>query len=1203
MGVKWTPNQQQIIEHRNGNLLVSAAAGSGKTAVLVERIIQKILDPDHPVDIDRMLVVTFTKAAAAQMRERVSQALEKCMDAEPDNPYLQRQYTLVHHAQITTIDSFCLYIVKNYFHVIDLEPGFRVGDPGELSLIGQDVLSEVLEKLYEAQDENFLAFSDSYSNAKNDNPIVEMVSQLYEYAQSAPWPLEWLEGLGDSYDEQALDLSNLKSSNSWLSQLVEELKHIIGSYKDQLLQAKELCLLPDGPDMYLETIEAIIEQMNHFEDIEDFDELGFALKNLDFGRLKVRKNFEGDKKVQELVKKIREDAKKKLDAIYKESFALPLQDQLQDMRLVGKAVKTLARVTRAYTIAFSEKKREKKLLDFSDIEHMALQILVDPITKEPSAIAHEFRDCFDEIMIDEYQDSNYVQEEILTAIAGKDGRENRFMVGDVKQSIYRFRLARPELFIEKYDSYTEKMSRNRKICLDQNFRSRTNVLDSVNALFYRIMKRDVGGVTYDAAAALYPGASYPQCGADDFFKTRLLLADSGKEAREISGAESNNQQEAIIIAEEIHRLLADGRVTGEDGTLRPVRLSDIVILLRSPSGWGDELSSTLMDYGIPSHQLSQKGYFSATEVQTVLAMCHVIDNPLQDIPLAAAARSAFFGFTNEELARIRTASEKVLFYDCMTEYAAGGALEPLREKTAHMLSVIDDYREKSRHLPVHTILEQLMQENHYLMYVSALPAGKKRAANLAMLIEQAVAFERTSYRGLFHFIRYMEQLQEYEVDFGEADVIGESEDVVRIMSIHKSKGLEFPIVFVAGLGREFNKKDSQKQMILDYEYGVGLTCIEGEKRRKKTTLLKKMMSMRIAAENMGEELRVLYVAMTRAKEQLILTAASKNIDTVLMTAELKKESNVSYLDRAGATGYLQWVLPCALANPEYFAVEIYRAEDFHIQDELKITENLVQKDLFLQSVDDADELIVQELDEKLTWPYPYEEEVMLRTKVSVSELKHRAMQIDPMEEQSLEWYARPTEKTLAAAKFLQTEEERQADNYQGALRGSAMHRMMEYLNYEMDLSAVNETQIQNQLEQLQQDGKMSEEYASLVNCEKIARFMKTPLAGRIARADRDEKLFREQPFVMGLPANETDATIQSEELVLVQGIIDLYFEDTDGQLVLLDYKTDAVSEAKQLIERYQTQMNLYAKALEKATGKRVKEKFIYAFRLDQSIQL
>ena len=1214
MGVSWTEQQQQVIDLRGCNLLVSAAAGSGKTAVLVERIIQKVLSSEHPVDIDRMLVVTFTKAAAAEMRERVAKAIEERMALDPGNAYLNRQYTLVHHAQITTIDSFCLYVVKNYFQCIDLEPGFRVGDPGELSLLAEDVLTDVLERWYDEADSEFIRFADNYATAKSDAPLAQMVQNLYTFSTSYPWQEEWLQSLCEPYEPQALTPEALVDGDNWLQDLMRYVHAVLSGERAQLILASRLCEEPGGPDMYLDNIRYVIEQMQLLDDIADYDALGQAIDEVDFGRLGTRRGFDGDKGIQELVKSLRTQVKDDLQKLHKKYFGRTLRAQLDDLAETGRSIAVLSRLTMDYANAYRTKKQERGLLDFSDIEHMALRILIDEKTKEPTEVAREFQSMFEEVMIDEYQDSNYVQETILSAVSGGNGTDNRFMVGDVKQSIYRFRLARPELFMEKYDTYTESESRCRKICLKQNFRSRPEVLESVNDLFYRIMKRDVGGVEYDRDAALYPGASFPQPQDGDAYRTRILLADSDTESLDESGADNAKELEAAMIAEEIRRVVESQQISDGAGGFRPVCYSDIVILLRSPGSWGDELAEQLAARGIPSHQMSQTGYFGTTEVQTVLGLCHVIDNPLQDIPLAAVMRSMFFNFTDAQLAQIRLMGQAAFFYDHVTAYAIEGDDPLLREKCSCFLQRFETYREMARHLSVHDLLDEILRESSYLNLVRALPAGERRLANVEMLLQHAAGFERMSYQGLFSFIRYMEQLQKYEVDYGEADVTGEHENVVRIMSIHKSKGLEFPIVFVSGLGRRFNKKDSEDTMILDSTYGVGLTCSEGKRHRKRTTLLKEMIAAHIAGDNIGEELRVLYVALTRAKEQLILTGTLKGLETALLRYELESEQDASFLDRREAGCYLDWIMPGAYRHPEHLSIETYESAQFVMHTQLHEAQQYIQKEQLIEQLETVDPDVYAAIDERLHSSYPYEDEVTLRTKMSVSEIKHRNMILEPGDEEALVWYAKDeAEPEVYVPRFARTEQTDEAMTdapHRGALRGTAMHRMMECLDYgalgallgdARGQGAELTAEITRQRDALCENGRLQADAAALINVRQIVHFLQTDLAKRIMQAHNSGSLYREQPFVMGLPACETDSQIHSEQLVLVQGIIDLYFEEADG-LVLLDYKTDAVREASQLLDRYQTQMDLYARALAAATGKPVKEKLIYSFRLEEIIQ-
>ena len=636
MGVTWTKQQQQVIALRDRNLLVSAAAGSGKTAVLVERIVQKVLDAKHPVDIDRMLIVTFTKAAAAEMRERVSQAIEKRLEADPESSRLQRQATLVHNAQITTIDSFCLYVVRNYFQTIDLEPSFRIADPGELQLLKADVAQEVMEQCYQQKSEGFLRLADRYATAKSDAALVEFMMRLYDFSQSYPWPEEWLSSLPQGYC-----LSDKLNEQGWMQGLVRYLGFMMADLKRQMEDAKELCLQPDGPQMYLAAVEDDLCQLEQLCACSSFEQYGRLILGFAFTKLGVNRKYEGSKEKQEQVKNIRKKMKDTLTKMRESYFYQDLPDMIEDIQKILPDVEALVQLTLLFTKAYQEKKEERNLLDFSDIEHFALRILIDGETRMPTAAAQELREVYEEIMIDEYQDSNYVQETILKAVSREEtGENNIFMVGDVKQSIYRFRLARPELFIEKYKTYTSEESSRQKIDLHKNFRSRMEVVEAVNTIFFQIMHEDIGNVEYDKQAALYAGATYPQPEQEKMFQSELLLAQAFEE--ELAQAQINSWQEleARMVAARIRELLETQLVTDrESGQLRKACYKDIVILLRSMSGWTDTFLKVFTDAGIPAHTASKTGYFGTVEIQTILSMLAILDNPLQDIPAAADRKS------------------------------------------------------------------------------------------------------------------------------------------------------------------------------------------------------------------------------------------------------------------------------------------------------------------------------------------------------------------------------------------------------------------------------------------------------------------------------------------------------------------------------------------------------------------------------------
>lgn len=1262
MGVSWTTEQQQVIDLRNRNILVSAAAGSGKTAVLVERIVKIITDKNHPVDIDHLLIVTFTNAAAAEMRERIGNAIEKALDEQPGDEHLLRQLTLIHNAQITTIDSFCLYVVRNHFHKIDLEPNFRIGDEGELKLLREDVLGRVLEQNYEEPSEAFSDFVEGYASGRTDAALNEMILQLYEFSRSYPWPEKWLDSFVGIYrieNREELDRAE------WLAPLTQNIRFVLKDCEQLLKQALAVTQQDDGPYMYEKAVRSDLEKYESLSKLTSFCELSGALSDIKYDRLASSRGFEGDPDKLELVKSLREQAKDVVKKLCRQYFFCSPETMIGQLERTEPMLEEVVRLTKQFADEFAAAKRRKNLVDFHDVEHFALQILVYEETEKAKKTAEEFRDTFEEIMIDEYQDSNEVQETLLRSISREErGENNIFMVGDVKQSIYRFRLARPELFMKKYDSYSLEESTTQRIDLHKNFRSREEVLTCTNDIFYKIMARSLGNVEYDAEAALYPGASYP-VSAD--FIPEILLADSNDELLEDTELTDKKTLEAKIVAEEIKHLMKMQPVTDKAaGTLRAAHYSDIVILLRSLSGWADSLVEVLNENGIPAHTVSSTGYFSTVEVQTVLSMLRLLDNPRQDIPMAAVLRSPMAGLTDEELAVLRLEDGSVPFHEAVLElaeglYEEGGQIEISNseedqkqgrnadektenhiEITAHwkLLKFYKKYKQLRQLVPdtpIHELIEIILRETGYGHYVAAMPAGNRRTANLNMLLEKAAAYEKTSYKGLFHFVRYIDELQKYDVDFGEADMVGENEDVVRIMSIHKSKGLEFPIVIVSGMGKNFNKQDTRSKMVLHPELGIGLDYMDGKKRIKSPTIAKKAIAKQIDLENLGEELRVLYVALTRAKEKLILTGtlkdAAEKLEFYRQQANLSKAADrpLSYLTREGASGYLDWILPAVLSYGDKYPVRIVEAAELvlnEVENQLEKNEDLTER---IEEIEAADTQLVGQLKQRFSQRYPYQVDVLRKNKYSVSELKHRAMRerFEAEQEETVPAFLEePVTPTIPL--FIQREEsvEQETPN-RGALRGTAVHRVMECYDF------ASEKSVHEQMEAMEKEEKITADMRALVKEQIVADFVSSETGRRMALAQRGGALYREKPFVMGFTEEElenygfgvgsntdsceniyekTDSDQEKEEqkkvrheedLTLIQGIIDVFWIEKDG-IVLLDYKTDRVQQAKELIDRYETQLKLYADALERVFAARklkVKEILIYSFSLEQLITL
>ena len=1192
MGVSWTPEQKKVIDLRDRNILVSAAAGSGKTAVLVERIKERILDPDHPVDIDEMLVVTFTNAAAAQMRDRVGIAIENELLEHPGNLRFSQQLALVHNAQITTIDSFCLYVIRNHFHEIDLEPNFRIADEGELKLLKQDVMERLLEGKYQEADEDFLKVADIYASGRNDNGLKELLLQLYEFAQSYPWPKDWLENSIKSY--QIRTESDFESSDA-VRGMMAYLHHVLEGILQKMDQCLALCEDDDGPYMYEQTIYSDRTLVEGLLSGSTYRELSEAMQKMDFVRLASSRGFQGDTAKLDYVKDARADWKKLLQkGIQEKYFFCPLDQTIEQYGRLEKTAETLVDLTIAFMDALMEQKRKKNLVDFADLEHFALEILVDKETRQPTETAKEFQNAYAEIMIDEYQDSNYVQETILRAISRESrGENNLFMVGDVKQSIYRFRLARPELFMEKYDSYTLEESKNQRIDLHKNFRSREEILDFTNDIFMQIMHKSLGNVEYDDAASLYPGASYPMAEHPQMFEPLVLLADSTDE--ELTGLPDSDRvtMEAMMIADEIARLMENQQVTDEEsGELRPLRYGDIVILLRSLSGYADEITSVLMDAGIPAHTASKTGYFVTTEVQTVLNYLRILDNPLQDIPLASVLRSPIGGFEEEDLAGIVIGADETsfaqTFFTRLQEHTLPGKVQ---EKADAFYQVYCRLREEVTDKTIHELLMDVLEWTNYKKIAAVMPGGRQRLANLEMLVEKAIDYEGTSYRGLFHFIRYIDQLQKYDVDFGEAELVSEQDDAVRIMSIHKSKGLEFPVVFVSGLGKMFNRQDTRSRMILHPGLGMGIDETDSERRLRIPSLLKRVIAGQGEQENLGEELRVLYVALTRAKEKLILTGVKKNAGEWLerMQTAFSEESTMTFTDIMGADSYLDWVIPAVFCYGERYPVKLVSAEELVLAEaERQTTEKQLDTEEQEWNEDGSMDAFVTE---RLSYQYPYQAAVDMQMKYSVSELKHRAMRALAQKEELNTVPAFLEEEIVPyVPEFMDGVADKDRIS-QGALRGTAVHRVLECLDFaglnDEDLKA----DVTGQITQMSADGRITKEMQELVKVDTILPFLESPVGKRMREADKLGNLFREKPFVLGL---------EEEELVLVQGIIDVFWIEGD-QVIVLDYKTDRVKDAVQLHDMYEKQLELYAQALETTTGKKVMERYLYSFHLQEII--
>ena len=1142
----WTKAQQAAIDIKKGNILVSAAAGSGKTAVLVERIIKKITDRKEPIDVDSLLVMTFTRAAAASMKEKIYNALLKEMERYDVDTFefkrLKEQSILLSSSRIMTTDSFCLSIIKENIDKIEIDPAFSVADENEISLLKADTMEELLESAYEEEESDFLELTDAFANTKGDKSISGFVEKLYNFAISKPWPMEWLESLKE---EKA----------GWQDYIYKEILRSLNAVLSDIDEIIGICQMEEGPANYLDTVLEERSQILNVIKAGDLFELSKKLQEISFGRLKpVRKVNET---LKERAKSLRDSYKSTVQSELLGQFFFDRERIEQEAEFERPKVRAIVDLTLKYIKLFGEKKREKALVDFSDIEHIALELLLDK-DKNPTEVAAAYRKEFSEIYIDEYQDSNYLQEAIVEAIQ----KNNVFMVGDVKQSIYGFRQATPQLFTEKYKIFKNyedvEIDKNseKKVILSKNFRSRDTVLNSANAIFKRIMKEDIGGIEYDDAAALYPGAVFEEDNKKDFISEIMLT-----ETADIEDDTSNIELEARAIAARIKELKSTLKVKG-----RALKYSDIVILLRA--NIGESIAKVLNDENIPAYAQNNKGYFKTFEVRKILAILSAIDNPYSDVDLTAFLNSNIVEMTDLELSDIVSSYRKVKNIEKSAKIKMMDALiceieddninSATRYKIKSALDFLREYKFKSQYMSISALIWDIYNETNFLNIITAMPGGAVRRANLMLLINKARSFANSGYSGLYNFIRYIKRLKDFDNDFGEANILSENDDIVRIMTIHKSKGLEFPVCFLACANKSFNKRDLNEGMVIQSDFGVGVQYVDTVNNIKDTSIKQNVIKHKLKTELLGEELRVLYVALTRAMEKIIISGTCSDIEKALE----KVKENPSFLDVRACNSYLDLIL--LSRDNIHFDIKCYNYK-------MLLDEQINEQ----QEVGNLNEIIPKGSDNdvlrhRLRFKYPYQEDVNLKTMFSVSEIK----KLSQMEE-----YER-VKKTY-------TED--------ASERGNAYHKIMEKIHYEkIDKYENYNDFVVDEISQLK-NGK----YRNIINVEDIVKFLNTELGKAFIRAGKEGSLKRENQFIMGIPANE--AMGEGDETVLIQGIIDAYIDK--DEVILADYKTDRVGRAEELIKRYSAQLSLYKKSLEMSTGKKVKEVYIYSFALGREIRL
>lgn len=1209
----WTNEQQAAIDSRGQTLLLSAAAGSGKTAVLVERIIRRLLDKEYPIDITELLVVTFTKAAAAEMRDRIGTALMKAL-SETKDPRVERQLALLPSAQISTLHAFCQHVIRKYFYTIDLDPAFSIAGEEELNLLRRQVLEDVFLSYYEDDEKASILYplADMFGSDRGDDILMDTVSRMYTYARSLAWPEHWLKEAARAYDvapDAVID------DMVWAGPIKDAVRRIL----------EEDAHLYDGVLYHLRQREAFAPACDTFvaeqaalrqaAQARSWNDLSRFVRAIDFPRLKsLRKLSDDDKAVWERCKKVRDDVKKDviktLQSVY---FSATPEEWLDGMRAMKPVMDGLVTLTLDFAKAYGAAKKEKGWIDFSDLEHFCLQILLAPDASPehpvPSAAAEELRSQYEEVFIDEYQDTNGVQELITRLVSGED---NRFMVGDIKQSIYRFRLADPTLFLEKYQSFSrDEKAVQRCIDLGRNFRSVPVVLDAVNAVFSRAMTAEAAGMDYGEREKLYAGRQAPDDERWIGGPVEVDIVPTPSDEEDDDGSTAF-EKECRFIAGRIGELLASGRMAArKDGTLEPLSYRHIVVLLRSMAGKADVLIQALQEGGIPSYAEQSGGYFAAVEVQVMLALLRCIDNPEQDLAMAAVLRSPLVGLDETALAGVRLAGDGTLWQNLPAFVASLPDGVDEKEDLQQFMAAFDSWRTYSRRHGVAELLQRLYDDTAYVDFVGAMPGGDVRQANLKALYDRARQYEEAGFRGLFRYLQLMDKMKEDGLDLAPAKVVSEKEDVVRIMSIHKSKGLEFPVVFVADMGKAFNRRDTQDQILFHNRLGIGLKQYDPEWRMSYPTLIWSGIAAQLRWEGTAEEERILYVAMTRARDQLILTGHSSHIDR-------DWQRWTSHLNPAQAKSYFDWVMPAALAPFGAKADADYARPGAAWQDAVwqvriakAVPAGTVEEGAYdgeprleaLRRGDLTGTPVPSWLDEQLSWQYAYPQAVRTAAKFSVSEVKRRYQELHSDELQDEAALSVPAAAVIPPAPgeddafaalppWLAGEEAAVS----GAQRGTALHKALQYITPAADQTTAT---LRREIDAFVRQGLLSREEAKLVYVPVLAAFCQSDIGRRMAESP---ELHREYPFTVLLAGGDPLPETETGEQILIQGVIDCLFREDDAW-ILVDYKSDRLETADAFRRRYAVQLALYKRAVEQITHRPVEETYIYSLRLQQEIRL
>ena len=1258
--VKWTKEQKQVIDSRNTNLLVSAAAGSGKTAVLIERIIELVLDEKNPIDINKLLVVTFTKLAASEMRERVSKAIEKKLEENPENEHLQKQLMLLSGADITTIDSFCKDVLKSYAHLVNLDNNIKVIDPSENEVLAKEVMQELFEELYENNDENFLRLVDLYVKKNTDEGLLQLLLNVNNFVNSHPFPDIWLNEKAEFFN------TSTKDDNFYLENYILDIAKDVDmdleffelSIKNNLKKIENYPELEKYLNIYntlLDALSVVKESLKTFlKDNTKFDELkksSYEFLHSDFGNFRISKC---DEEVKEIYNKVKKEIDGLKDGIKEslESLNLNIENIKIESDLIYPYVRAISDIVIKYKEKFWERKQKFNYVDFADIEHLALEILVD-IDEDgnikPSKTALEYQEKYAEVFIDEYQDSNLVQEILLSAVAKEN---NRFMVGDVKQSIYRFRQADPSIFMEKYENYyrveDDIDSFNRKIMLYANFRSRKEILEGTNLIFSKIMKKETGELDYTVDERLNPMASFKESDENVGGAVEILLVDEksdDEDEDEIILTDEYSEDfeemksfrlECIKIANTIYNMMnnKENPFKVYDKNLddyRKVDYKDIVILMRSPSSNTKILEEVFLEYNIPIYAESTGGYFETFEVDTIINLLKIIDNPMQDIPLLSVMYSPIYNFTPTELSQIRLVDRELKFYELLTKILDDENIEiraSIREKISKFISDLKLFIEKKTLVSADELIWFLYKYTGYYNYVGLLDMGDQRKTNLMLLFEKAKNYEKNSYKGLFNFVNYIQKIS-LKSDISEAKLISEDANVVKIMSIHKSKGLEFPVVFLANTNKKFNFRADDSNLVLHQKLGFGPVVYDMDKKTSFNSIMKKKIEKFKKNEQIAEEMRLLYVAMTRAKEKLIITGRVKDYENLKeeISTGIDERGNISNYKILKINNYLDWILS-SIDNLTVYGTSLNclgREENFLGNEDLKFqlnvntkTEEFIEYQRIKEEIktneiiSEEDDIEVKQemrtvkefLEDRFNKEYVYKNVLNKPSSITVSEIKKMIQEED--EEKHQKYYKENF--VLITPSFIHQGEEKVGFN--SAEKGTIFHLAMQLLDFSKfdteDILKIRE-EIKLQINSFVEKNIMSLDEAETININWIVKFIQSDIFKEIYIANKSEKLFKEKAIDYNIKLKNLfrDENISEDEKIMVVGIIDLFFENENGEIILLDYKTDYVTKEnlEEVKERYKVQLNLYKSAIEDISGKKVAKKGLYLFGINEFVEI